>query len=520
LVVAQAWLVADVVAGAFVHHQHLAALTRPLTLLLLAVAGRALLVAGGERSAHRAAAATTSSLRRRLCAKLARLGPAGLDGRGTGEVAVLATRGVDALVPYYARYLPQVALAVIVPVTVIGVVAGLDWVSAVIIAVTVPLVPLFMALVGASTRARTARQVRRLSRLAGHFLDVVAGLPTLRLFNRAKAQARTIAEVTDRYRRATMATLKVAFLSALVLELLATVSVALVAVAVGLRLLGGHLSFRTALFVLVLAPEAYLPLRGLAAQHHASAEGVAAAARILDVLDQPEPPRGTRVDVPDPAAVPLVLEDVVVRYPGRGAPALGPVSLTVAPGRTLAVAGPSGTGKSTLLAVLLGLVTPDAGRVTVGDVDLSDLDPEAWRARVTWVPQRPHLFAATLGENIRLARPGADDEAVAAAVADAGLGPVVAALPRGLDTPLAEGGAGLSAGERQRVALARAFLRPAPLLLLDEPTAGLDPATEALVVQAVRRLARGRTAVVVAHRAALLAAADDVVHLAPAPVPA
>jgi thiol reductant ABC exporter CydD subunit len=515
LVVVQAWCIAEAVSGAVVSGKSAAALAVPLAALLAVVVGRAVVGWATERAAQLASSRAKSDLRNALVAKVAALGPARVKGVRTGEIGVLATSGVDALDAYFSRYLPQVFLAVIVPVTVLLAVVSVDWVSAVIVAVTVPLVPLFMALIGAATAERTRRQVDVLQRLAGHFLDVVSGLPTLRVFGRSRAQAAAIREVTDKYRRSTMATLKVAFVSSLVLELLATVSVALVAVAVGLRLLGGHLTLRTALFVLVLAPEAYLPLRQLGANYHASAEGIEAAGRVFDVLDLPEPPRGTRTRVPDPSQVAISVNGLRVTYPGREHPAIDGLDLTVEPGETVAVVGPSGSGKSTLLAVLLGFVIPEGGTVEVGGVRLDDLDPDLWRRQVAWVPQRPHLFAATVADNVRLGRPEAPTDAVARAVAEAGLEPAVDALPRGLDTRLGENGAGLSAGERQRLALARAFLRGAPLLLLDEPTAGLDGRTEEAVVDAVGRLARGRSALIVAHRPALLDVADRVVEMAP-----
>jgi len=513
-VVSQAWLIADAVSGAFVRHRSLAELRGPVAVLLVVVVFRALLGWATERAAFRASARAKSQLRAALVERVGRLGPEGIERGRTGALAILATRGVDALDAYFARYLPQVFLSVIVPLAVLVVVAGADWISALIIAVTVPLIPLFMALIGAATRDRTARQVRTLQRLAGHFLDVVAGLPTLKVFGRAKAQSAVIREVTDRYRRTTMANLRLAFLSSLVLELLGTVSVALVAVAVGLRLLGGHLDFRTALFVLVLAPEAYLPLRLLGANYHASAEGMKVADEIFDVLALPVRTPGVRRDVPDPATVAVSVEDVVVRYPGRERPALDGVSLVIEPGEVLAVTGPSGCGKSTLVSVVLGMVVPDAGRVMVGDVDLAELDLDAWRARVAWVPQRPHLFSASVADNVRLGRPAAALDEVWQALADAGLEGVVRALPDGVDTRLGERGAGLSAGERQRVALARAFLRDAPLLLLDEPTAGLDTATEEGILQTMRAGLRDRTVLLVAHRPSLVAMADRVQSLA------
>jgi len=511
LVVAQAFLIATIVAGAFIDHRSAASLRAPLVALLAVVAGRAALAWATERAAHRASASAKSELRLAATTRVAALGPRGLEGRSAGQLSVLLTTGVDALDGYFSRYLPQLFLAVIVPVTIIGVVAGADWVSAVLIAVSLPLIPLFMALVGAATKDRTAARMRSLQKLAGHFLDIVAGLPTLKVFGRAKAQARSIAAITDRYRAATMATLRLTFLSSLILELLATVSVALVAVAVGLRLLGGHMTFADALFVLVLAPEAYLPLRALGANYHASADGMKAAEEIFGLLDDPGAgPAGGSIR---PTSVGIRIAGLDVTYPGRRVPALHDTDFVLEPGETVALTGPSGCGKSTLLAVVLGLLLPDAGSVMLGQVDLGDVDLADWRRRIGWVPQRPHLFARSVADNVRLGRPDASDDAVADALDAAGLTQVVRRLPRGADTTLGEGGAGLSAGERQRLALARAFVRDAPLLLLDEPTAGLDNETEADVLSAVRRLVTGRTALIVAHRPALAALADRVVEL-------
>jgi thiol reductant ABC exporter CydD subunit len=515
LVLAQAWLIATTISDVLVRHRSLGGVRVQLGLLVIVILARGLLGWSGERMANRASASAKSDLRTALVDRIARLGPAAIDRDRSGRLVVLATTGIDALDSYFSRYLPQLFLALIVPVTVVLVVFGVDWVSAVIIAVTIPLIPLFMSLVGATTKVRMARQSHLLHRLAGHFLDVVAGLPTLKVFGRSKVQVAAIRDSTDRYRSATMATLKVAFLSSLILELLATYSVALVAVAVGLRLLGGHLSLATALFVLILAPEAYLPLRLLGTNYHASAEGMRAAEEIFSVLEQPVPSRGSSFDVPDPSQTRIRVEGLEVTYPERTHPAFSHVSLDIGPGEIVAIAGPSGSGKSTLLSVLIGLAPTLSGSVTVGATNLADLDPDAWRSMVAWVPQRPHLFARSIADNIRLGNPDATNDQVRAAVADAGLEALVDRLPAGLETVLGHEGAGLSTGERQRVALARAFVRDAPLLLLDEPTANLDGHTEEGVLDAVRRLTVGRTVVIAAHRPSLWALADRVVHLDP-----
>ncbi|MFJ9528532.1 thiol reductant ABC exporter subunit CydD [Streptomyces sp. SID5594] len=517
LVIAQAMLIAEIVVGGFEDGLTVTELRTPLLLLAAVAVGRALVAWLTELAAHRASAAVKSELRGRLLERAALLGPGWLSGQRTGSLVALATRGVDALDDYFARYLPQLGLAVVVPVAVLARIVTEDWVSAAIIVVTLPLIPLFMILIGWATQSRMDRQWQLLSRLSGHFLDVVAGLPTLKVFGRAKAQAESIRTITTQYRRATLRTLRIAFLSSFALELLATLSVALVAVTIGMRLVHGELDLYTGLVVLILAPEAYLPIRQVGAQYHAVAEGLSAAEEIFAVLETEPRAAGTE-DVPD--SVRLELEGVTVRHEGRTDPSLDAASLTVEPGETVALVGPSGVGKSTLLNVVLGFAVPDEGRVRVGGRDLAELDPERWRSRIAWVPQRPHLFAGTIAENVRLARPDADDEAVVAALRDAGAYDFVAELPDGERTLLGEDGAGLSAGQRQRLALARAFLADRPLLLLDEPTASLDGETEAGIVDAVRRLAAGRTVLLVVHRPALLAVADRVVTLEPRDVDA
>lgn len=530
LVVAQAMLIAEVVVGAFEQGLSVSDLTTPLALLAAVAVGRAAVSWLTELAAHRASAAVKSELRGRLLARAAELGPGWLGRQRIGSLAALATRGIDALDDYFSRYLPQLGLAVVVPLAVLARIVTEDWVSAAIIVVTLPLIPIFMVLIGMATQTRMDRQWRLLSRLSGHFLDVVAGLPTLKVFGRAKAQAESIRTITSEYRQATVRTLRIAFISSFALELLATLSVALVAVTIGMRLVHGEMDLYTGLVILVLAPEAYLPIRMVGTQYHAAAEGLSAAEEIFQVLET-----GTAENTSDAQkatarstagaasrreaeqrweSVPrLELDAVTVRHPGRTEPSLCSASLTVEPGETVAIVGPSGIGKSTLLDVVLGFMAPTEGRIRIDGVDLGECDLDRWRERIAWVPQRPYLFAGTIAENVRLARPEADEQAVHDALHQAGATGFVAALPQGIETPLGEDGAGLSAGQRQRLALARAFLADRPLLLLDEPTAALDGETEAGIVDAVRRLAAGRTVLLVVHRPALLAVADRVVTL-------
>jgi ATP-binding cassette subfamily C protein CydD len=506
LVIGQATALAAVLAAAAQGRLDRAA----LAWFVLAVALRAGSAWLQAAVAARSAATVKAQLRAELLGAVGGSEPGWLSGQRAGEIATLTGRGLDGLDAYFTGYLPQLVLTVTVPLAVLARLVFADWGSALIVAVTLPLIPIFGALLGWHAQAATRRQWRRLSLLGGHFLDMVAGLPTLRAFGRARAQVAAVRRMADGHRVATMRTLRIAFLSALVLELVATLSVALVAVPIGLRLLDGGLTLQTALLVLLLAPEAYLPLRVAGSKFHASMEGLTALDQAFSVLEKaPVAPSG-RVGVA-PAMDRIRFEGVTVAY--ERTVALRDVTFSVAPGERVAIVGPSGAGKSTLLALLLGFVQPTSGRVLIGDTDLATVDIEAWRRNLAWVPQRPYLFAASLADNIRLGAPDASPAAVAAAVAAAHLDEVVAALPDGLDTVLGERGHGLSSGQRQRVALARAFLRDAPLLLLDEPTARLDGASEALVLAATRRLAQGRTALLVAHRPALLADVDRVLRV-------
>jgi len=514
LIVAQATLLAHVVVDAFLGGASLSALAPQLGWLLAVSLARGAVDLGFEVSGRIGAARVMAELRSRLVGHLLVTRPGALSDERSGELATAAVQGVDALEAYYARYLPQVVLAALTPLAVLAWAVPRDWEAAAILAVTAPLIPVFMVLIGRLAEGATRRRFQRLTRLSARFLDLVGGLQTLRANGRAEAQADSIAAAGESYRRETMATLRIGFLSALVLELLAMIGVALVAATVGIQLAEGDLGLTAGLTVLILAPEVYMPLRKLGSEFHASADAMAAAERIFEVLDRPAAVRVPehRVAAPDPGRAPLVLGGVSFSHPGRER-VLDGVDLALAPGETVALVGPSGGGKSTLLSLLLRLAEPEAGEIACGGVDLRDVDPAEWRARLAWVPQRPTIFAGTVAENIRLARPRASLAATERAAFGAGLGPVLAGLPAGLDTRLGEGGRRLSAGQAQRVGLARAFLADAPLLLLDEPTAHLDVGTEAEVVAAIGRLAAGRTTLIVAHRAAVAECADRTVEL-------
>jgi thiol reductant ABC exporter CydD subunit len=521
LAIGQARLLADGVASAVVDGADLARLAPILGLLGAVLASRAVISWAGEWAAQRASASVKSELRMALLRQAAEPGLVSTPG---GEIVTLATRGLDALDGYFGRYLPQLVLSAILPLAVVALLLPADAVSALTVLGTLPLIVVLMVLAGRASEAQRSRRWRAMARLAHHFLDVVTGLPTLKVFGRAGAQLATLERVTDEYRRETLRALRIAFLSAFVLELFSTLSVALVAVGIGLRLVNGELDLRTGLFVLVLAPEAYLPLRQLGAHFHASEEGLAAAAAAFAILETPGPPAGARLPVPE-AIFELQVEQVTVLQPGRELAAPDAVSFEVRPGEVVALAGPSGSGKTTLLEVIAGLRRPDAGEVSVrvaagaGQVTLDravrELDPAAWRARIGWLAQEPYLFPGSVADNVCLAMPDASAALVRAALEAVDLGGL------DLEATLEEGGRGLSAGQRRRLALARAILRPAPLLLLDEPTAGLDEATEARVLASIRDLARRerRLVVLVAHRPAALALADRIVLVRSAELP-
>jgi ATP-binding cassette subfamily C protein CydD len=466
-------------------------------------------------------------VRDRLFRRLLALGPRYASGERAGELASTLVGGVDALDPYLAQYLPQARLAVLVPLLVWVAVLAADPLSALVLLLTFPLVPLFTWLVGRAAEVRTRRQWIVLSRLAARFLDSVQGLPTLRVFGRAEDEAESIARASERHREVTMAVLRLAFVSALALEALATLGTAVVAVEVGLRLLYVRMDLREAFFVLVLAPEFYRPLRALGSAFHAGMAGREASARIARVLEAPGPLAAPDVAAgPDrlgtrPATAPrrspppaIEFQDVGFAYGDPRAPALDGFSLVLPPGATVALVGPSGAGKTTVAALLLRFLEPAGGAIRVDGAPLADSTPEEWRRRVAWVPQRPRLFHGTIRENVALARPDASATEILRAAARARLDAVLRGLPRGWETAVGEGGERLSGGEAQRVALARAFLKDAPVLVMDEPTANLDPESESAVVEAIEELREGRTVLLIGHRLTTVAGADRIALVA------
>jgi thiol reductant ABC exporter CydD subunit len=519
LLLAQMTLLAAVIAGAA--EGRLGQVPAALAVALVAVvAARAGLAQVVELSGRRTATRVMSALRTELVARRLRPG-AGEPGRAdSAELAAGAVQGLDGLETYFARYLPQVVLAVVVPVAVLCWSAAVDLTSALIMAVTLPVIPVFMSLIGRAAGARARANWQALVGLSAYFLDVVRGLPTLRAFNQGTAQVAGIREVTDRYRRTTMGTLRLSFLSGVVLDLAATLSTALVAITLGVRLVAGSLGLRPALTVLLLVPELFAPVRAVATLFHASADGLAGTERILDALERAPADPDPAVDSREPEAgnagarsEPVGLRGVTVRYPGRPVPALDRVDLDLHQGELVAVVGSSGAGKTTLGRVLLGLTRPDEGFVVAGGRPLTDADLDRWRDRVAWASQHPALVPGTVAANLALGRPGADPAAIQEAARLAGADRFVRRLPAGYDTVVGAGGHGLSAGQRQRLGLARALLRDASLLVLDEPTVHLDAAAAARVGETVEALRGSRTILLLTHDPGLAARADRVLRL-------
>lgn len=509
VIIWQAKTVATIIDNAFLHHQPFSRASLLLALLLMLALARAAMSWASEMLARTGSARIKTLLRSRLMQHVFQQGPVFTKREQGGELTTTIVSGVEELEEYFSQFVPQGAYAVAIPLLILLIVFPIDMVSGSIFVLTVPMIPLLMALIGMASDVVSRQQWSLLSRMSAHFLDVLQGLTTLKEFGRSKRQTAIVARISELYRKSTMKVLSVTFLNSFALELVSTISTAIIAVEIGFRLLYAQIGFGEAFFVLLLAPEFYLPLRTLGARYHAAMSGMAASTRIFHILEQPVA-KNEHTDItytPD-IHQPMTLHNVSFAYDNGDRPALRSVSLTIEPGKITAIVGSTGAGKSTIVDLLLRFMEPDSGYITVGDIPLQSIDVDWWRRNIAWVPSNPHLFYGTIRENLALSRPDAADAEMFAALRKARADVFVQALPDGLATLVGERGARLSGGQIQRIALARAFLRNAPILILDEAISHLDPRQEAEVQQSIDELARDRTVLVIAHRLTTVAKAD------------
>ncbi len=514
MLIAQAYFLSRIINGAFIEKSGIEKLLIPLALFALFSLLRMALNWFSHTEANRGTLIIREKLFTRLIGTVAALGPLYTKSVQSGRLSTTLLKGVESLDAYYSQYIPQIFFALFTPLLIAGTILPRDPISGTILLFSAPLIPIFMIVIGKSASAMTEKQWKTMSRMSGYFLDVLQGLPTLKLFAQSQRQHNALEEAGETFRHATLRVLKIAFLSSLTLELVGTIGMAIIAVGIGLRLMTGEITFQLALFVLLLTPDFYLPLRQLGTKFHAGMEGVSASKEIFAILDQKAPARLQPAGFTMNESVgerPIHCNNVTYTYPGSQEPALENITITIPSGKTTAIIGPSGSGKSTLINLLLRFQEPDKGSITVDDKPIHAMPLDAWQKQISWVPQHPYLFNATLRENILLARPEASADEMAVALQKTGLTNLVSQLPQGLDTVLGEEGARLSGGEAQRVALARAFLKNAPLLVLDEPTSHTDPELEAMLRNSIQELMQGRTTIMIAHRLKSIRSSEQII---------
>ncbi len=514
LLIAQAFYLSIIIDSAFIQKIGLEKLLPLLSFFALFSMLRMAFNWASHSEANRGTLAIREKVFSRLIESVGSLGPIYTRSVQSGRLSTTLLKGVEALDAYYSQYIPQIFFALFTPLLIVAAIFPCDTISGWILLASAPLIPLFMIVIGKSASAMTEKQWKTMSRMSGYFLDVLQGLPTLKLFAQSRSQRDAIEKTGETFRHATMRVLKIAFLSSLTLELVGTIGIAIIAVGIGLRMMDGKLTFQHALFVLLLTPDFYLPLRQLGTKFHAGMEGVSASKEIFAILDQSSAPGGDKngcITQYTAGTCSILCSNLSYTYSGASLPALDGINVIIPENKTTAIIGPSGSGKSTMINLLLRFLEPGEGSITINNSPIQDIPLEQWFRQISWVPQHPYLFNASLKENILLARPDATEEEINAALTKTGLSSFVRSLPYGLDTMIGEQGSRLSGGEAQRVALARAFLKNAPLLILDEPTSHTDPELEAALRNSMEELMKGRTTVIIAHRLETIRSADQIV---------
>ncbi len=527
--IVQAWVLAKIINNVFLEKAGLSEISGLLLIFVLVSLFKAGMSSISHTEGQRTAGILKQKIRAALSLKITQLGPLYTAAEKSGELSNTMQVGVETLNAYFSQYIPQLFISAVIPVSILIAVFPFDMLSGFVFLFTAPIIPIFMILIGQTAQSMTHKQWKALSRMSGHFLDVLQGLMTLKIFGRSKQEAETVFTVSDQFRRTTMNVLKIAFLSALVLEMAATISTAVIAVEIGLRLMYAKMSFEPALFILILAPEFYQPMRQLGARFHAGMEGVAAAQRIFEILEEPET---GRMETGEWEAADretgeketgewekgngnlfIKFEEVSCSYPGASNPALNHIRMKIPPNTVTALVGKSGAGKSTIANLILRFAEPYSGSIQFAGEELRSIPKADWRALVSWMPQKPYLFHQTVAENILIARPGASFSQMEEAARRAGLHDFITELPNGYKTLIGEQGARFSGGQAQRLALARAFLKDAPLLILDEPASNLDPYLDAELQQAVSELSKKRSVLLIAHRLNSVQKADQIIVL-------
>ena len=514
LLIAQAFYLSKIIDSAFIQKIGLEKLLPLLSFFAFFSLLRMAFNWASHSEANRGTIAIREKIFSRLIERVGALGPIYTRSVQSGRLSTTLLKGVEALDAYYSQYIPQIFFALFTPLLIVCTIFPADPISGWILLASAPLIPFFMIVIGKSASAMTEKQWKTMSRMSGYFLDVLQGLPTLKLFAQSRSQRASIEKTGETFRHATMRVLKIAFLSSLTLELVGTIGIAIVAVGIGLRMMDGKLTFQHALFVLVLTPDFYLPLRQLGTKFHAGMEGVSASKEIFAILDQNSGAGENKnglIKQDSAGTYPILCSNLSFTYPDASLPAIDGINFIIPESKTTAIIGPSGSGKSTMINLLLRFLEPGAGSITINNSPIHDIPLEQWHRQISWVPQHPYLFNASLKENILLARPDASEVEMNAALRKTGLASFVKSLPDGLDTMIGEQGSRLSGGEAQRVALARAFLKNAPLLILDEPTSHTDPELEAALRNSMEELMKGRTTIIIAHRLETIRSADQIV---------